>query len=80
MRAGSARQRSETEPQRLRARGEPPVAPDPALGAAADLLRMIAGMPAEPRRAEALDAYFTPVILIHDYNRAPKPQIVCPFQ
>jgi citrate synthase len=45
-----------------RARGEPPVAPDPALGAAADLLRMIAGMPAEPRRAEALDAYFTTVI------------------
>ena len=45
-----------------RARAEPPAAPDPGLGTAADLLRMIAGAPADPRRAEALDAYFTTVI------------------
>ncbi|HEV2301078.1 MAG TPA: citrate synthase [Stellaceae bacterium] len=45
-----------------RARGQQPVAPDAALGTAADLLRMIADAPADPRQAEALDAYFTTII------------------
>jgi len=42
--------------------GEPPVAPDPSLATAADLLRMIADATAEPRRAAALDTYLTTVI------------------
>jgi citrate synthase len=47
----------------LRTRGSGvPVAPDPTLGTAADLLRMMAGAPAEPRSAAALDAYVTTVI------------------
>ena len=45
-----------------RARGAAPVAPDPALGSAADLLRMIAGAPAAPAAVAALDAYFITVI------------------
>lgn len=45
-----------------RARGEPAVAPDPALGTAADLLRMIADAPAAPEAAAALDTYFITVI------------------
>ena len=45
-----------------RAEGAAPVPPDPALGTAADLLRMIAGAPADPRSAAALDAYFTTVV------------------
>lgn len=47
----------------LRARGgKPPVAPDPSLPTAADLLRMVAGAPVEARFATALDAYLTTVI------------------
>ena len=45
-----------------RARSEAPIAPDPALGTAADLLRMIAGKPALPEAAAALDTYFVTVI------------------
>jgi citrate synthase len=45
-----------------RTRGEPPVAPDPALGTAADLLRMIAGKPARPQAAAALDTYLVALI------------------
>jgi len=45
-----------------RARGESGVPPDPALGAAADLLRMISGHPARPEAAAALDTYFTALI------------------
>jgi citrate synthase len=45
-----------------RARGEAPVPPDPALGTAADLLRMIAGKPARPEAAAALDTYFVALI------------------
>jgi citrate synthase len=43
-------------------RGLAPVAPDPRLGTAADLLRMMAATPAAPRAAAALDAYITTVI------------------
>jgi citrate synthase len=43
-------------------RGEPPVPPDPTLGVAADLLRMIAGKPARPEAAAALDTYFVALI------------------
>jgi citrate synthase len=47
----------------LRAReGQGPVAPDPALATAADLLRMIAGAPVEARLAEALETYLAAVI------------------
>jgi citrate synthase len=42
--------------------GRPPVAPDPSLTTAADLLRMIAGAAVEERFAQALDAYITTVI------------------
>jgi citrate synthase len=42
--------------------GEPSIAPDPSLATAADLLRMIADTPAEPRRVAALDTYLTTVI------------------
>jgi citrate synthase len=41
---------------RLR-RGSAPVAPDPALGHAADLMRMMAGAPAAPARVAALETY-----------------------
>jgi len=41
------------------ARGEPPLPPDPTLGTAADLLRMLHGRPADPASAAALDTYFT---------------------
>ncbi len=47
----------------LRARrGEPPVAPDPTLATAADFLRMLAGTPAPPTLAAALDTYLATVI------------------
>jgi citrate synthase len=47
----------------LRAKdGKVPVAPDPSLTTAADLLRMIAGAPAEPHRIAALDSYISTVI------------------
>jgi citrate synthase len=39
--------------------GQEPVAPNPALPVAADLLRMLHGSPAEPAAARALDTYFT---------------------
>jgi citrate synthase len=42
--------------------GKTPVAPDPSLTTAADLLRMIADAPAEPHRAAALDSYIATVI------------------
>jgi citrate synthase len=42
--------------------GKPPVAPDPSLSTAADLLRMVAGAPVEARFATALDTYLTTVI------------------
>ena len=45
-----------------RARGEVPIAPDPSLGTAADLLRMMHGAPAPAPMAAALDAYLTVVI------------------
>lgn len=45
-----------------RARGEAPIAPDPSLGTAADLLRMMHGAPARAPMAAALDAYLTVVI------------------
>ncbi len=43
-------------------RGGAPVAPDAALGTAADLLRMVHGASASATMAEALDAYLTVVI------------------
>ena len=47
----------------LRAKdGKAPVAPYPSLTTAADLLRMIAGAPAEPHRIAALDSYISTVI------------------
>src|SRR5712691_1198934 len=46
---------------RVRA-GAAPLAPDPARGTAADLLRMVHGGPVAPVMAEALDTYFTTVI------------------
>ena len=39
--------------------GQPPVAPDPTLATAADLLRMWHGVPSEPAMVAALDCYFT---------------------
>jgi citrate synthase len=42
--------------------GRPPVAPDPSLTTAADILRMVAGAAVEERFAQALDAYMTTVI------------------
>jgi citrate synthase len=47
--------------QRRRA-GQPPIAPDPALGHAADYLRMTLGRPADAARVRALDAYLVTVI------------------
>lgn len=41
--------------------GEAPVPPDPALGHAADTLRMIAGKPVLPALADALDTYWVTV-------------------
>jgi citrate synthase len=38
---------------------QPPIAPDPALSTAADLLRMLRGEPASPEHVAALDVYFT---------------------
>jgi citrate synthase len=50
-------------PALLRAqRGQPPLAPDPSLGTAADLLRMLHGTPADEPVADALDTYFTAVM------------------
>jgi citrate synthase len=45
---------------RLRA-GEEPIAPDPALGHAADILRMLHGRPASPAEIAGLDAYLVTV-------------------
>jgi citrate synthase len=45
---------------RVRA-GQAPVAPDPALGHAADMLRMVRGAPATDAEAAALDAYLVTV-------------------
>jgi citrate synthase len=45
-----------------RRHGAAPVAPDPALTTAADLLRMVHGGPVEPAMAEALDTYWTALI------------------
>jgi citrate synthase len=42
--------------------GSEPLAPDPHLGTAEDLLRMVHGEPPAPVMAEALDTYFTSVI------------------
>jgi len=42
--------------------GASPLPPDPSLGSAADLLRMIRGEPVAEPMAEALDAYWTSVI------------------
>jgi citrate synthase len=42
--------------------GAAPLAPDPALSTAADLLRMVLGQPVEPAMAEALDTYWTALI------------------
>ena len=41
--------------------GVAPVAPDAALGHAADILRMLRGKPADPAQAEALDTYLVTV-------------------
>jgi citrate synthase len=41
--------------------GQPPVPPDPSLGHAADLLRMVRGSEAPPALAEGLDAYLVTV-------------------
>ncbi len=43
-------------------RGVEPLPPDPALGTAADLLRMAQGRPVDPAMAEALDTYWTALI------------------
>ena len=47
--------------------GEAPVAPDPALGHAADILRMCRGKPASEAEAAALDAYLV-TIADHGFN------------
>jgi citrate synthase len=44
-----------------RARGLDPVAPDPALGHAADYLRMLRGQPAAPEEVRALETYLVTV-------------------
>jgi citrate synthase len=44
-----------------RATGATSIAPDPALGHAADFLRMLRGAPAEPAEAKALDAYLVTI-------------------
>ncbi len=44
------------------ARGEAPIAPDPSLGHAADMLRMLKAAPAAPAEAAALDAYLVTII------------------
>jgi citrate synthase len=44
------------------AKGLPPVAPDPSLGHAADLLRMIKGAPVDEAQAKGLDTYLVTVI------------------
>jgi len=47
----------------LRARqGAAPLAPDPALGTTADLLRMVHGKPVAAGMPEALDTYFTAIV------------------
>ncbi len=43
-------------------RGLPPVAPDPVLSTAADLLRMFHGVPAPASAVDALDTYFTAMV------------------
>lgn len=44
------------------AAGQSPVEPDPALGHAADILRMIRNAPCDPRETAALDAYLVTVM------------------
>jgi citrate synthase len=44
-----------------RAKGNDPVAPDPNLGHAADMLKMLLGRKVEPREVTALDSYFVTV-------------------
>ncbi len=52
----------------LRARaGEAPLRPDPALGHAADILRMTRGMPAPAAEAAAMDAYLV-TVADHGFN------------
>jgi citrate synthase len=41
------------------AKGQAPTPPDPSLGTAADLLRMLHGTPSDPASVAALDVYFT---------------------
>jgi citrate synthase len=48
--------------QLRRRQGVPPLAPDPALTTAADLLRMVHGHAVDPAMAEALDTYWTALI------------------
>ena len=43
-------------------RGEAPIAPDPTLGHAADMLRMLKGAQPSPAQAAALDAYLVTII------------------
>ncbi len=45
-----------------RRQGAAPLAPDPELSTAADLLRMVHGRPVDPAMAEALDTYWTALI------------------
>jgi citrate synthase len=47
--------------------GRSPIAPDPSLTTAADLLRMLRGTPAAPAEAAALDAYLT-TVSDHGFN------------
>ena len=50
-------------PAAIRAgQGLAPIAPDPSLGHAADMLRMLTGAPATPAQAAALDAYLVTII------------------
>jgi citrate synthase len=47
--------------------GEAPVAPDPALGTAGDLLRMLRGVPASAAHVRALDVYLA-TVADHGFN------------
>jgi citrate synthase len=47
--------------------GEPPIAPDPTLGHAADILRLVRGRPASDAEVAALDAYLV-TICDHGFN------------
>ena len=50
-----------------RAEGKAPIAPDPSLGTAADLLRCLRGQPASASHVRALDTYLT-TIADHGFN------------